>query len=333
MLRFARQFTNVPTQPKMNIAFFTFNEINPFIGGIEKVTYNLTNFFRQRGINVYTFSLNGTEKQWQFILPKTDCRQAICDYIDRKVKEHNIQIIIDQYGTADYMLHGNLHSDVKIIRCIHYNFIERHISECLLKTLSLSRLRYSFLNVLFWLNTPRRRYREMANLKRWVKGVDRLVFLSPSYFDFFPDQRYRHKLRAIPNAVTLQQAGEAALADKENVLLFCGRLVQSPKNIVYLLQLWRRLCSDYPTWKMVLCGDGIDRVAAESYISKHKLPRVSITGFTDPNPYYKKAKILVFPSLSEGFSMAILEAMSWGCVPVVFDSSPAYNGTSRISGA
>lgn len=36
----------------MNIAFFTIKAVNPFIGGVERVTYNLAQYFESQDINV-----------------------------------------------------------------------------------------------------------------------------------------------------------------------------------------------------------------------------------------------------------------------------------------
>lgn len=309
----------------MNIAFFTISEVNPLIGGIEKVTYNLTKLFQESGIHVYSFCLQGKESDSRFILPKTKNRRDICDYIDRKVREHRIDVIIDQYGIGDYMSHDCLKSDVKIVRCIHYNIVENHISACLLKTLSVRRLKQSIMNILFWLNTPLRRHRRNKNLVRAAANVDKMLFLSPSYHDVFPDKTLADKLYAIPNVVSLPPIEDVGLNEKENILLFCGRIVHNPKNIIFLLHLWQKLYKDYPTWRMILCGDGEDRTLAEEFIHEHKLERIEITGYTNPDSYYKRAKILLHPSYTECFAMVVLEAMAWGCVPVVFDVSPGFH--------
>ena len=39
----------------MNIAFFTIQTVNPFIGGFERVTHNLTQYFESPNIKVYYF--------------------------------------------------------------------------------------------------------------------------------------------------------------------------------------------------------------------------------------------------------------------------------------
>jgi len=75
---------------------------------------------------------------------------------------------------------------------------------------------------------------------------------------------------------------------------------------------------------MTIIGDGIDRNLLERKIDHYNLERISITGYANPYPFYESASIFVQPSFSEGFGMVLIEAMSFGCVPVAFNSSRAY---------
>lgn len=54
----------------MNIAFFPIQTVNPFIGGVERVTYNLAQYFESQNIEVYYFHLYGEKNNKHFILPK-----------------------------------------------------------------------------------------------------------------------------------------------------------------------------------------------------------------------------------------------------------------------
>ena len=50
-------------------------------------------------------------------------------------------------------------------------------------------------------------------------------------------------------------------------------------------------------------------------------------GKVDPTEYYKKAKIFHMTSAFEGFGNVLIEAQSYGCVPMLFDS---YSAASDI---
>lgn len=134
---------------------------------------------------------------------------------------------------------------------------------------------------------------------------------------------------AIPNAVDSkisQMAEQTPILTNKNKkkIIWCGRIVHNPKNILFLPRLWRQLERMHPDWELIIVGDGVDRPLLERRIKKYKLRNVSITGYTDPYPYYQLADIFVLPSFSEGFGMVLIEAMAFGCVPVVFDSAKVF---------
>lgn len=306
----------------MNICFFTIKDVNPFVGGVERVTYNLSQFFESKGINVFYFHLRGNEYDNHFILPQDNDTESIIKYIKSKIQQYNIQIIIDQYGIGNYMSHHYLGHGVKIIRCWHLNIKEEHITRCLLETFSFKYLKSSIINFLFWLNTPLRRHKQEKYFRETVRDVDTFLLLSEHYVKYLSSKNYpSEKLYAINNAISIP---EKETYKKENLIIFCGRIVHNPKNVLFLIYLWKKLYRQYPDWKMLLVGDGVDKNLMLDLIRKNDLERIEITGYSDPKPYYEKAKILVLPSYSEGFGMVLLEAMLHDCVPIVFDSSMAF---------
>ncbi|AKP53018.1 glycosyltransferase [Cyclobacterium amurskyense] len=66
--------------------------------------------------------------------------------------------------------------------------------------------------------------------------------------------------------------------------------------------------------KLIIVGDGPDRKYLEKQIIRFKLEnQVLITGFIpDPEHYLAKADLFVLPSISEGFGIAVIEAMQFG---------------------
>jgi glycosyltransferase involved in cell wall biosynthesis len=58
----------------------------------------------------------------------------------------------------------------------------------------------------------------------------------------------------------------------------------------------------------------------EKYCQEHELDRVIFFGKDNPNEFYKKAKIFHMTSAFEGFGNVLVEAQSFGCVPVLFNS-------------
>ncbi|MCE7982421.1 MAG: glycosyltransferase family 1 protein [Caldilinea sp. CFX5] len=103
------------------------------------------------------------------------------------------------------------------------------------------------------------------------------------------------------------------------LLLYLGALTPR-KNLRFLLEVVRAVSEHVPTVHLLLAGSGpqeteLRRDAQELGVQE----RVSFTGYlaeADKVRYYNLADLFVFPSLLEGFGMAVAEAMACG-VPVV----------------
>lgn len=68
-------------------------------------------------------------------------------------------------------------------------------------------------------------------------------------------------------------------------------------------------------------GDGPIRQVLEQKASK--MERVVFTGWQDPESFYRDASILCLTSDFEGWGMVLTEAMTFGAVPVAFNSYAA----------
>lgn len=71
-----------------------------------------------------------------------------------------------------------------------------------------------------------------------------------------------------------------------------------------------------------IVGEGKLRPILERYAVEHNIKNVHFYGKQDPIKYYEKATLFFMTSSYEGMPLTILEAMSFLCVPIVFDSFP-----------
>src|SRR5690606_1356557 len=109
------------------------------------------------------------------------------------------------------------------------------------------------------------------------------------------------------------------------VTVMClGRLVQFTR-VDLLIQAWSRIPSDKAV--LVVVGDG-DRLQALQNLAAHLNVRIHFEGSTDDTAsYLRAADIFVLPSGDheqsnyEGLSVALLEAMATGLIPIVTDCS------------
>ncbi len=143
-----------------------------------------------------------------------------------------------------------------------------------------------------------------------------------------PERRLR-----LPNGVDthLYQPAEAqGQVDQRTALglppgplvLYSGRLVPE-KGLGGLLQIWPQVRAAHPTATLLLLGSGAERQALERLASSGVL----FGGRVDDMPAYLRcADVFVLPSLAEGLSNALLEAMAAG-LPVV---ATAVGGASDV---
>jgi glycosyltransferase involved in cell wall biosynthesis len=126
----------------------------------------------------------------------------------------------------------------------------------------------------------------------------------------------------IPNGVPLPEtpwdpSGVQAMRHSLGIpggpmLLFVGRLDQH-KGAGDLLRALPTLIKRYPKLTAVLLGDGplrteLTSLAVELGVSAH----VRLPGVADPTPFLHAADVFVLPTLGEGMSNALLEAMAAG---------------------
>lgn len=110
---------------------------------------------------------------------------------------------------------------------------------------------------------------------------------------------------------------------KEKEVLFVGRIDKTQKRVDRIIETWSQLESIYSNWRLTIVGDGPDRDSIDSLARDKGLARISFEGFRSPVAYYKRASVLVLTSEFEGFPLVLAECMSFGVVPVVYDSYPA----------
>ncbi len=307
----------------MKICFCYHTPPDPTLGGIERTTLNLMKYFNSQGIDACFYHVKSYNEQLD-----AEAIKGILLSFNKYLTDNNIDIVIDQFGYV-FLTHEYIPKHVKIVRCIHHDTIFKYRLRALWDCVDLKYDRSSINYLLYLLNTPRSLRRDRKLLRDLLSGdkIDKIVYLS----DKFAEYEYnivkcnRNKFEVIPNAVDEHLLKASALRFKKSkTIVWCGRILQLHKNVMFLTRLWKALMHKFPDWNMVLVGDGIDRGRIENEISKLNLQRISITGTADSYPYYEDAAILAFPSYSEGFGMVLLEGMAHGCVPVVFDTTASF---------
>lgn len=322
--------------------FVTDGIVTPSKGGIERVTLLLAEELLKRGHPYILVSVRPEECVWQErhgpipcqSIPATDSNFSL--RLETLIKERKIDVVVLQgnfkriVATLD-----SLPTGVKKIFVFHnkpYHMLgaERKIygltpwSELDWKNRMLKILGLLSPNLYARIYIKRfgAKYRNIAS------KADRAVFLSESFVrrvtTLTPDIQVS-KLISINNPNTFDFVEDNYVEDdKENVVLFVGRLSHPQKNLFDFIDAWCIFKNKHPDWKAVIVGDGEHREAIERYAERKKAKEIRFEGNrVNVADYYKKAKIFVLTSTYEGWGMVIPEAMAHGCVPIAFDSYEA----------
>lgn len=138
------------------------------------------------------------------------------------------------------------------------------------------------------------------------------------------------KVRIIPNPLPFVPSHEIEPEQKEPTVLYVGRMHEE-KGLMLLLEAWSQLPADLSQkwklqiagpWQVEMGGSGERFFAQLRSLAENR--NVEFLGFlqdiSELNSIYENASIFVYPSLAERgetFGLSALEAMAWGCVPVV----------------
>lgn len=107
-----------------------------------------------------------------------------------------------------------------------------------------------------------------------------------------------------------------------DTIVAVGRLGAYQKAIDILLPAFRKFASTHPTWELILVGESNSRFEAlmAGYADMIDDGRIRHVGYVSERSelvaLYRSAAIFVQPSRWEGFSIALIEAVTEGCLPV-----------------
>lgn len=156
---------------------------------------------------------------------------------------------------------------------------------------------------------------------------DLYMVLSTSFvekFKAFTGIRYPKHLVVQTNPVTTDSSGYGySRESKQKEVIYVGRIDYNQKRVHRIIETWALTEEHFPDWRLTIVGDGAERKNMEKLACDMNLSRISFEGFQRPEPYYRRASVLVLASEYEGFPLVLAECMSFGVVPVVYGSYSA----------
>ena len=321
----------------MNILFITQSIVNPVSGGVQRVTYTLGEEFERRGHSVFFLAVGSG--RWpsdnnprQMMLPNRAALsdKANYDFFTGIIQKKNIHFIINQVGIfpeINNFLNNCDRGDARLI-AVHHNCVKClnvRYREIVLGNRRNSRFLKSIDFPVVWrLLRVLNRIKYGNYFRRAALSSDKLVLLAQQYIpelkhlgvDIPPD-----KVTSIGNPLSFEP--DYSVNQKHNRIIFVGRLSLTQKRVDKLLQIWKVLHEEFTHWEFDVVGDGSERKWMENFAVTHSLNRIHFHGVTDPRPFLKQAKYLTITSDFEGYPMVLVEAQSYGVIPVAYHSFSA----------
>lgn len=317
----------------MNIVFLY--RIYPSFGGVEVVTTLLANEFVKDGHSVSIASFEGGKEG---VERQLDSRVKLLR-LDRRVMslrnirtfkhwcyDNNVDTIINQWGLPFYtsMFVKLSCPNIPLISVLHGSPV---VARTLLTTeddikKSNSFIKKSYFRMILYVKKQVMKY----GLKYNLKVNKQFILLSKSFipvFNKFANVDNPARLTAIGNPITISTDYSTHTSEKSHNILYVGRMDYPNKRVDRVIDFWGRCHANLRDWHLTMVGDGPYKKDIEE--KAKSFPRVSIEPFQEEPPvaYYKKGDILLLTSDLEGFGLVVIEAMSYGVVPVVYGSYEA----------
>ena len=308
------------------------------LGGVEQVSLQTGLIFQKLGVRSYYLTQEYIPEQWvcpdsfspeiEHLPNKKELTSLDnINYIAEFCKKRNISIVIFPTTNKNPYLYLLKEAGLKIIVWAHsIPFWEKTDWLIPAKVNNLKSFRRA---LLFWLirhpiecmlgckaNRVKKIYRSL------IQDSDKFISLCPEYNEELAEelglsQSNIGKLDYVYNRINLE---ECPKLEKENLIVFVGRLSYKDKRPERVLLIWEKIMNKLPNWHVEIWGDGDEYTYLQKQIQKRKLERVELKGYiSNPKEVYQRAAILMLTSTFEGWPLVLVESQSLGTIPMAFD--------------
>jgi len=311
------------------------------LGGAEKVTLGLTPYLMQHGYKVIVF----TPRYKPELLSDLDvCPEIVVlpngrrcnsaqnlEVISQAIKDHKIGVFVNVWNRFNDI--ASLRKSFPHLRFVFANH-GQPLWEITAKKEQQKQSRKTVKGKLKWIYSGHwikygllnyGKTKTMRSYRKRLSEYDKYVVLCEEY-----GQELVHRLKVCGNNIV--SIGNSTLIpehinlDKENVILYVGRLSYDDKRVDRLLRMWGRVQSEHQDWKLIIVGDGVERKNLEDLSVALGLERVVFAGFQkELYPFYNIAAILCLTSTYESWGLCLCEAQACGVVPIAFACSAGVN--------
>lgn len=290
----------------MRIVFFCGNLTQS--GGTERVLSVIADGLSERGYSVLVVSLWG--EQPSFFSLNKDIKIY---WAEKEQRKKGIM------GTLHYLTavlrheRPNVLIDVDIILGCYSVFLKRNFPDMLW---------ISWEHFNYYHHFRKNRLLRKAVRKVVVRYADQLVVLTDEDKRCYEiNMKPRCEIRRIYNPLSypLIDVKCPSSSQRAQMIFAAGRLARV-KGFDLLIRSWSLLEKRYPEWQVVIAGEGEEEKRLRKQAERAGLKRLTFAGrVSDMESYYKNAVFFVLPSRSEGFGMALTEAMCFSLPAVAYN--------------
>lgn len=278
------------------------------LGGAERVMFNIVYYLLMREEHVVVFIMSrGKQKGWEDIEHHKNLEMIICDYpSERKAMFPLILrlIYLSLNNKFKFIFSSHIHINAIISMLKKNGFFKGSYLISRESTVIFERdfgnIKYLFLFFYHYMYGQ-----QDLLICQTQKMQDSLI----KKLGFIPAK----KIEVIPNPVNIQYIDDnlSGIIVKENLIVACGRFIEL-KQFDLLIEVFYKCCEEFPSYKLVLIGDGNERDKLREKVELFGLKeKVIFTGkISNPFQWFAKAKIGIVSSKIEGFPNVLLEMMA-----------------------
>ena len=308
---------------------------DPNAGGVQRSTYKISSYLKRNGYQTYVYSYEQDGHGKQDVaqlhcasLPgrfKTEANNRKLQNLIIKIKP---DVVINQMpydieiGKALISVHEN--QRFLLLGCLRNTLFSVKLNlETYLKSIVPKPLHPLFNNPIGRkIALEIHKSKHAKDLKFILDTYDYFVmFASPNKkeLEYFVGDYKMNKTHFIPNSIL---SVLPAVPMKEKRILWLSRLGYAQKRADLILPFWKKVMHELPDWEFDIVGNGDAFNDLQKQIKQQNIPRVNLYGKQEPYEYYKRSPIYIMTSAFEGFPNTLIEAQSYGSIPVVYDNYP-----------
>ncbi|MFH0969507.1 MAG: glycosyltransferase family 4 protein [Patescibacteria group bacterium] len=137
------------------------------------------------------------------------------------------------------------------------------------------------------------------------------------------------EISVIPNGIDINQfvkleSQKVESLNTQNFKILCVTRITPRKGIKYLIEAFKKLSEKNDNISLQIIGDGDEKESLENLARELKIEnKVEFTGLVPHEklpPYFQSADVFILPSLNEGMSNSMLEALASGLPLIATDT-------------